>query len=153
MKKFQSNIKKSIIGGISVLSLIVLGFSFFSMYAHKIDFIDALVDVILNKPTKYFFILQFLFYTISLFDTYLIRDNRVIIKFGGFFPLKKLEINNITKIFERKQYLIIESSASKYPTSLSPKDKLGFVQSLKELNANIEIDPKILVRTEIQPAV
>ncbi|MBB6001559.1 PH domain-containing protein [Arcicella rosea] len=153
MKKFQSNIKKSIIGGISVLSLIVLGFSFFSMYAHKIDFIDAFVDVLLNKPTKYFFILQFLFYTISLYDTYLISDNRVIIKFGDFFPLKKLEINNITKIFERKQYLIIETSISKYPTSLSPKDKFGFVQSLKELNTNIEIDSTILLQTEIQPAI
>lgn len=153
MKKFQSNIKKSNFGAIIVLILIALGFSLYSMYVHKIDFIDAFVDVILNKPTKYFFILQFLFYSISLFDTYLIRDNRVIIKFGGFVTLKKLEINNITKIFERKQYLIIEISTSKYPTSISPKDKLGFVQSLKELNANIEIDPKILVQTAIQPAV
>ena len=153
MKKFQSNIKKSNFGAIIVLILIALGFSLYSMYAHKIDFIDAFIDVLLNKPTKYFFILQFLFYGISLFDTYLIRENCIIIKFGGFITLKKLEINNITKIFERKQYLIIESSTSKYPTSISPKDKLGFVQSLKELNVNIEIDSKILVQTAIQPAV
>ncbi len=153
MKKFQSNIKKSNIVGIILITLTVLGFSLYSMFAHKIDFIDAFIDVLLNKPTKYFFILQFLFYAISLYDTYLIRENCIVIKFGGFFPLKKLEINNITKIFERKQYLIIESSTSKYPTSLSPKDKLGFVQSLKELNVNIEIDSKILVQTAIQPAV
>ncbi|MEA5140503.1 PH domain-containing protein [Arcicella rigui] len=153
MKKFQSNIKKSNFGAIIVLILIALGFSLYSMYVHKIDFIDAFVDVILNKPTKWVFIFQFLFYTISLYDTYLIRENSIVIKFGGFITLKKLEINNITKIFERKQYLIIETSTSKYPTSLSPKDKLGFVQSLKELNANIEIDSKILVQTAIQPAV
>ncbi|WP_052444468.1 PH domain-containing protein [Flammeovirga sp. OC4] len=95
-------------------------------------------------------------FVIHLFsNTYYIIQNEVLIIKSGFLVNIRIPISEITKI--RMTNSLLSSPAlsfdrldiryTKYSNVLiSPEDKYGFIENLLDINAEIDVDPKIMVK-------